>query len=159
MAQASPRGRYRDIANALRQDIENGELGERLPSESKLMEEYRVSRDTVRRALKALADEGLIRSVPGVGWKAVEGAAADRPLSERLSDLIRVNKLSVGDPFPSESRLCDQFSASRTAVRRALAQLEGQGVLVAVHGKGRTVRALPESLASQLSQGGTNDVD
>lgn len=47
----------------------------------------------------------------------------------------------VGDGYPSEAKLCERFSASRTAVRRVLAQMEGSGLLATVHGKGRTVRS------------------
>jgi DNA-binding GntR family transcriptional regulator len=158
--QASPRGTYLAIADALRRDIKGKQPPWKLQSESELMSKHGVSRDTVRRALKVLAEEGLIQSAPGVGWGVVGDAAAQRPLVERLTDLIRTNDLSVGDPFPSESSLCEQFSASRTAVRRSLAQLEGRGLLVAVHGKGRTVRALPDAPGpDELSQRGTNGTD
>ncbi|MFF5424742.1 MULTISPECIES: GntR family transcriptional regulator [unclassified Streptomyces] len=60
-----------------------------------------------------------------------------------MTDLIREEALTVGDAYPSESKLCARFGVSRTAVRRALAQMEGNGLLDTVHGKGRTVRALP----------------
>lgn len=109
------------------------------------METHGVSRTTVRRALRALAEDGLIESAPGVGWSIVQKGAERRPLGDRMADLIQSDGLTEGDPFPSEAKLCKRFTASRTAVRRALAQLEGRGLLATVHGKGRTVRALPES--------------
>ncbi len=62
-----------------------------------------------------------------------------------MMDVIAEDSLGVSDAYPSESKLCERFGASRTAVRRALAQMEGNGVLETVHGKGRTVRALPPS--------------
>lgn len=60
---------YRQVAAALRARIESGELHPRrpLPSELHLQQEYGVARDTVRRALAALAEVGLVRTVPGRG--------------------------------------------------------------------------------------------
>ncbi|MFG2902066.1 winged helix-turn-helix domain-containing protein [Streptomyces zaomyceticus] len=145
MTEASPRGTYLVIATSIRADIEDGVITEALPSEAALMRSLNVARNTVRRALKALEAEGLVESSPGVGWR-VSGDTDRRPLAERIADVIAVDSLSVGDAFPSESRLCERFGASRTAVRRALAQLEGTGLLDTVHGKGRKVRALPTSL-------------
>jgi DNA-binding GntR family transcriptional regulator len=130
------------ISEKLRQRIKADASGEALPSEADLMREYGVSRNTVRRALKVLEADGLVRSLPGAGWRIVRGGDR-RSLAERMSDLITEESLSVGDPYPSEAQLCERFGASRTAVRRVLAQMEGNGVLDTVHGKGRTVRALP----------------
>lgn len=141
----SPRGTYLVIAQRLRQEIQSGNLSEKLPSEATLVHEYGVARNTVRRALKALEKEGIISSAPGAGWRVTDGPIAS--LSERLAALITEDGLTVGDPFPSEAKLCERFDVSRTAVRRAVAQLEGMGLLDTVHGKGRTVRALPASLS------------
>ncbi|RAJ90421.1 regulatory GntR family protein [Streptomyces sp. PsTaAH-137] len=62
-----------------------------------------------------------------------------------MTDVIAEDSLSIGDTYPSEAKLCERFGASRTAIRRILAQMEGNGLLTTVHGKGRTVRALPPS--------------
>lgn len=146
MAEASPRGTYLVIAASIRTEIEDGVITEALPSEAALMRSRNVSRNTVRRALKVLEDEGVVQSSPGIGWR-VAGGAQHRPLIDRMTDVIAVDSLGVGDAFPSESKLCERFGASRTAVRRALAQMEGNGLLDTVHGKGRTVCALPTSFA------------
>ncbi|WP_317852221.1 winged helix-turn-helix domain-containing protein [Streptomyces venezuelae] len=73
------------------------------------------------------------------------GGNEQRPLAERLIDLITEDSLAIGDAYPSESKLCERFQVSRTAVRRALGQLEGSGLLETTHGKGRKVRGLPTS--------------
>jgi DNA-binding GntR family transcriptional regulator len=59
----------RQIANELRQRITSGDLpaGARLPSITSLMQEYGVARNTARRALAILEDEGLIEIVHGWG--------------------------------------------------------------------------------------------
>ncbi|MFD7977511.1 GntR family transcriptional regulator [Streptomyces sp. NPDC059071] len=142
MPEASPRGTYLLIADALRKEIEGGQLKDsNLPSEAALMQAHDVSRNTVRRALKSLESEKLITSVPGAGWRV--SRAPIPPLVERLTAVITEDSLAVGDQFPSEAKLCERFGMSRTAVRHALAQMEGTGLLATRHGKGRTVLALP----------------
>lgn len=142
MPQASPRGTYLQVSDALRQLIESGAASDALPSEAALMRSHNVSRNTIRRALKVLEADRIIESAPGVGWHVVQGGDR-RSLAERMTDLMAEDSLSVGDTYPSEAKLCERFGASRTAVRRVLAQMEGNGLLATVHGKGRTVRALP----------------
>lgn len=62
---------YRDIERALELRIEAGEwaAGETLPRMEDLAREYDVSRNTVARAIAALADRGLVWSVPRRGTK------------------------------------------------------------------------------------------
>ena len=52
---------YVQLAGILRRRIESGELArlDPLPSESTLTQEHDVSRDTVRRAIAVLRDQGL----------------------------------------------------------------------------------------------------
>ncbi|WP_086691090.1 winged helix-turn-helix domain-containing protein [Streptomyces recifensis] len=143
MSKASPRGTYLVIAETLRNQIK-AEDSEALPSESDLMVLHGVSRNTIRRALKVLEADGIVASTPGAGWHVVRGGDR-RSLMQRMADVIEEDSLSVGDAYPSEAKLCERFGVSRTAVRRVLAQMEGNGLLATVHGKGRTVRALPAS--------------
>ncbi|WP_328982205.1 winged helix-turn-helix domain-containing protein [Streptomyces mirabilis] len=142
MSEASPRGTYLVISEALRKRISEEKTADALPSEADLMSEHGVSRNTIRRALKVLEGDGVLESAPGIGWRIVRGGDR-RSLAERMTDLITEDSLSVGDTYPSEAKLCERFGASRTAVRRVLAQMEGNGLLATVHGKGRTVCALP----------------
>jgi GntR family transcriptional regulator len=60
---------YVQIAESVSRRIRAGELhvGERLPSERQLSEDLGVSRMTVRQALLALRDQGLIDGQPGRG--------------------------------------------------------------------------------------------
>ncbi|GAA3100444.1 GntR family transcriptional regulator [Streptomyces goshikiensis] len=142
MSEASPRGTYLVISEGLRKRIEEGEIVDALPSEAALVSAHGVSRNTIRRALKVLEAEGVLDPVPGIGWRVARGGDR-RSLVERMTDVIAEDSLAIGDTYPSEAKLCERFGVSRTAVRRALAQMEGTGLLDTVHGKGRTVRALP----------------
>ncbi|MFG2652722.1 GntR family transcriptional regulator [Streptomyces sp. NPDC048436] len=144
MSEASPRGTYLVISEALRKGVTDGEFIDGLPSEADLMQLHGVSRNTIRRALKSLEAEGVLESAPGIGWRVAQGGDR-RPLVERMTAVIADDGLEVGAPYPSEAKLCERFAASRTAVRRGLALMEGNGLLATVHGKGRTVRALPTS--------------
>ncbi|MFF2805685.1 GntR family transcriptional regulator [Streptomyces sp. NPDC058000] len=60
---------YERIADELRTAIRGGRLrpGDRLPAETKLAEEFGRSVPTVREALRALRDEGLIEKQHGIG--------------------------------------------------------------------------------------------
>ena len=61
---------YEAIYNKLRNQIFSGKFrpGDLLPSENQLCGEFGASRETVRKGLKALEQEGLIFSRPKVGY-------------------------------------------------------------------------------------------
>jgi GntR family transcriptional regulator len=65
----SPTPVYQQLAGILRAQIESGELapGRPIPSELTLMQTYGLGRDTVRRVIGILRDEGLIFTVPHRG--------------------------------------------------------------------------------------------
>jgi GntR family transcriptional regulator len=60
---------YLQLASILRARIESGEIaqGEALPSITFLVQETGLAVGTVRRAIKVLADDGLVITVPGRG--------------------------------------------------------------------------------------------
>lgn len=60
---------FAQLAAILRAQIESGELrpGRALPSLTYLMQHYGLSRNTVRRAIAVLTEEGLVRTRPGWG--------------------------------------------------------------------------------------------
>ncbi|MBS1371716.1 MAG: GntR family transcriptional regulator [Lentisphaeria bacterium] len=55
------------------QQIEGGLFapGAKLPSENELMKRYSVSRMTMRKVLRMLADEGYVASRAGIGWEVL----------------------------------------------------------------------------------------
>lgn len=61
--------KYQELIDAIRGFIESGRLkaGDKLFSENELSAMYRVSRQTVRKAIGILEEEGLLRSVRGSG--------------------------------------------------------------------------------------------
>jgi GntR family transcriptional regulator len=67
---------YRQIAGILRQRIGAGEIppGRRIPSLVELEQEFQVARDTLRKAVQVLKDEGLVETVTGMGVFVIEQA-------------------------------------------------------------------------------------
>lgn len=63
-----------------------------------------------------------------------------RQLSEFLRERIELGELGPGDRLPSESQLGDEHQLSRITIRQALANLEREGLLERVPGKGTFVR-------------------
>ena len=63
--------KYKILADLLREElVKAGGAGERLPTEAELTRRYRMSRQTVRHALRLLAEEGLVQSRQGSGTYA-----------------------------------------------------------------------------------------
>ena len=60
---------YKQVAADITRRIASGEFpkGSRIPSESEIIEEYEVSRSTVRRMIAYLRDQGLVETVPTRG--------------------------------------------------------------------------------------------
>jgi DNA-binding GntR family transcriptional regulator len=139
---------YVRIAAVLRQRIADGRYppGSLLPSEMMLAQEFRVVRNTVRRALAELAADNLIETVAGRG--RVVRTAGDtagtllryRQIASDLTAAISAGDLAAGDLLPSEATLVQRYGVSRGTVRRALAELESAGLVESRQGHGRRVR-------------------
>lgn len=74
-------------------------------------------------------------------------------LRRRILETIEDERLTPGQLLPGELRMCELYGVSRTVVRQALGQLEHDGVITRVKGKGTFV-AQPktaEGLASGLA--------
>ena len=69
-----PVPKYHQVYLVLREQLREGRFDAGLPGELALMEQFKVARVTVRRALAQLSDEGLILRVPGRGTRPVPKA-------------------------------------------------------------------------------------
>ncbi|GHD73711.1 hypothetical protein GCM10010317_085860 [Streptomyces mirabilis] len=144
--QASPRGTFLKIADAVRARVEADPDMAVLPSAADLMSDYKISRGVALRAFEVLHKDGIAEPVPGGRWRVVRaGERTDRrPLEERIADIIADEGMEAGAAFPSASVLAERFGVSRPTVSKALDKLEAAGVLASGgQGKVRTVRALP----------------
>lgn len=77
---------WRQLASRLEDEIAAGRLeaNDRLPTEAALSRQFNVNRHTVRRAIGALAEQGLVRVEQGRG-AFVEDVVIDYPLRHRTS--------------------------------------------------------------------------
>ncbi|WP_432185966.1 GntR family transcriptional regulator [Streptomyces sp. Tue6028] len=127
--QASPRGTFQKIADALKAQIDADPAMVEVPSVAAVMKDHGVSRGVVLRAFAVLQKEGAAEPVPGGRWRVVrEGQRTDRrSLAERLTDVFADDGLEVGATFPSASALCARFDVSRPTVTKALEKLEAAG--------------------------------
>jgi DNA-binding FadR family transcriptional regulator len=106
------------IASAIRDAIVEGSLlvDQRLPSEAELADQFRVSRPTVREALKRLAAQSLIRTQRG----ATGGAFVNRiSFEEAYAQQITTSTLLLSMNAVSFSTACE----ARYALERACAPL------------------------------------
>ncbi|MGP4101811.1 GntR family transcriptional regulator [Nonomuraea sp. KM90] len=142
---------YLQIADRMRERIQSGEFapGQALPSEAELCREFGVARNTVRRGLAILEEEGLLITVPSKG-RVTPGKNTDAPyryqvVAAWLREQIERGDLAPGATLPSEARLRRELTISRNTVRQAMAVLEREGLIVTEQGRGRFVRHEPPS--------------
>jgi DNA-binding transcriptional regulator YhcF (GntR family) len=86
----SERAQFRQLADLLRAQILMADLrpGDRLPSESTLGQTHGVGRETVRRALRVLRDEGLVVTETGYGTTVRIPEERDRVRVPRGAEVI-----------------------------------------------------------------------
>lgn len=93
-----PGAKYNVIYDSLKEKIEEAvyEYANMLPSEHQLVEEYDCSRNTIRRAIRQLADAGYVQSIHGKGVQIIyqKQEQAEFLLSglESLKEAIARNK-------------------------------------------------------------------
>ena len=79
--------KYRRLYKELFEKIERREYspGDKLPAEGELMEIYGASRDTVRKALELLVEDGCIRKARGKAAEVLDKSKFNFPVSEIAS--------------------------------------------------------------------------
>ncbi|MDQ1138544.1 GntR family transcriptional repressor for pyruvate dehydrogenase complex [Microbacterium sp. SORGH_AS 1204] len=82
---------YEGIVEQIEAAVDSGQLqpGDRLPGERRLMEDFSVSRATVREALRVLQATGVVESRPGDPRGPVIAAFTPRLLEKSLGQLSR----------------------------------------------------------------------
>jgi DNA-binding FadR family transcriptional regulator len=128
-ATAGPDGRKASaiVAAQLRRRIIRGELGEgdALPNETELTEEYRVSRPTVREALRILESESLISVKRGTGGGARVRLPEASVTARHAALFLQARGTTLRDVFDARE-LIEPAAVRRLAERRparALAEL------------------------------------
>jgi GntR family phosphonate transport system transcriptional regulator len=106
---------WRQIADDVAGDIEAGRLaaGAQLPTEAALAARFGVNRHTVRRALAALAERGLVRATQGRGT-FVETQRLAYPIGRRtrFSEIVsKAGREAWGDLIGAETVPADPATA------------------------------------------------
>ncbi len=107
---------YEEVVSQIHDLIQDGRLkpGAQLPSERELAETFKVSRASVREALRALEAEGLVNSRTGTGTFVAE--LPMEPLVAALAALLSKKKDALADIFEMR-RLIEPQIASLAAER------------------------------------------
>jgi GntR family transcriptional regulator len=119
-----PTPKHVAITNALREQCRELAVGTRLPSEKELAVQFEVSRMTVRQALDALADEGRVERVPGLGTFVRRPTVAMGPSLTSFSEDMRARGLR-----PSSRLIALEEVTAPTEVAPDLAVDEGSTVI------------------------------
>ena len=96
-----PKAKYDEIYLHLKQAVESGvhPYGSLLPSENTLITQYGCSRNTIRRALSGLSEDGYIQPIHGKGVRVIyrpsERASFTVGGIESFQETARRNKLQV----------------------------------------------------------------
>jgi GntR family transcriptional regulator len=93
------------VRNALAARISSGDLapGQQLPTERELSETFKVSRVTVRRAIKALSESGMVYAIQGRGT-----FVASEHLTEPPNALLSFHDLAAGDHVAVGARVIER---------------------------------------------------
>lgn len=110
---------FDDVIRQLRERIYSGELqpGDRLPPERRLAEQFQVSRNMVREALRMLEITGVIELRRGAAGGAFICHGRPEFVARSLSDMMRLGGFSLSDI--TEARLWLSSTIVRAACDRA----------------------------------------
>jgi GntR family transcriptional repressor for pyruvate dehydrogenase complex len=117
---------HEEVFSQIHELIKEGRLkaGDQLPSERELAETFKVSRTSVREALRALESQGLVVSRTGAG-----NFVADLPVESLVAPLARVlidEKKALADMFEMRKLIEPHIAAlaAERATRNDIAQLK-----------------------------------
>ncbi|MGF7184231.1 GntR family transcriptional regulator [Desulfitispora alkaliphila] len=91
------------LKNILKEEIKKKRVEEKIPSERELMEEFSVSRSTVRQTIEALVDEGILEKIRGRGT-----FIRLRPMEEWLGNLRSYNETIIDMEMNPRIKILEQ---------------------------------------------------
>jgi len=109
---------YQKLKDHIIERIDNGEWrpAHQIPSEHELVSLFKVSRMTANRALKELAQEGLLERIPGVGTFVAEAKAESHLFEIRnIADEVRhrghtyTSKLLINNMVTATKEACNKM--------------------------------------------------
>ena len=140
------------VAEQLRRRIMNGELeiGERLPPEDELNQQFGIARTTLREALRVLESQGLLEIRRGRGGGPVVTKPNLEPASTALAIALQLEGATVGH-LHEVRRMIEPNAAGMLAHKHTDADIAalGQAIdLAAIAAEANDTRAFGEAAAS-----------
>ncbi|WP_300068294.1 FCD domain-containing protein [uncultured Ruegeria sp.] len=113
------------VADEIKQWVVERDLkaGDKLPNESAMIEQFGVSKGTVREALRILEAQGLIVTKTGPGGGSIVGEVSTERARSLLANYFYFQNLSIADIYQMRKVLEPELAAS-LAGRLDLGQLE-----------------------------------
>lgn len=101
-----PKNKFSDIYDTLKREILEGIYNDTmlLPTEMSLIEKFNTSRNTVRRAIKQLNDEGLVYSVKGRGVVILENSTIDKTFF-KIGNFQGMKQISAFNEIESKTKV------------------------------------------------------
>lgn len=119
---------YERVVEQIEDHVLRGQLkpGDRLPSERALMEQFGVSRSTIREALRVLESGGLIRSRPGDPAGPEVLPFSPTTLHKSMTRLVRTDQIGLGELVQFRMLLDSSANllAARLATDEQIAEME-----------------------------------
>ena len=105
----------REVERKLREAINAGVYrpNDKLPAERELVDQFQVSRSTVRDALLSLRNQGLINVIRGVNAGAYVLEPTPQPITQSIENLVRMSKVNFAQLI--ELRLYIEPNVAKTA--------------------------------------------
>ncbi len=108
---------------------DNLAIGDKLPGEKELTEEFNVSRTVVREALRVLEESGLVEIRKGPKGGAFVTRSFHKPVSSSLKNLIAHGQITIDHLFDVRA-LIEPYIAVQTALNAKPDDLEPMRVLI-----------------------------
>ena len=139
---------YVQIADDIREFLAESRPGAAIPSETEFVDRYGASRETIRRALRILKDEGVIYTVTGTGtFVGPETAPRTRGgmyeyqrIAHEIIAEIQAGDLKPNRPIPSLKTLVQRYDVAVGTAQRAVAHLRELGWIITMPQRGSFVR-------------------
>jgi len=134
---------YQEIAHQIELLISEGRLepGDRLPPERALAGSFKVSRNCVREALRALAEKKLVESRQGDGTYVRDDAASD--LARTFAEAFSAQRERIAEIFELRRAVEPGIAAlaAEKATPRDIARLKAVGLRPGARARGRPRRS------------------
>jgi DNA-binding FadR family transcriptional regulator len=105
--------------------------GDRLPSETSMLQEYRVSRGSLREAFRLLEVQGLIRFKPGPGGGPIVGSVEAENLARTSTLYFHLGGMTYGELFSTQELfepLCARLACAHPERRERMQPFLRSGI-------------------------------